>query len=98
MSSERKASLLNILNDAINLYNMTRSPEASAKLMEVREGDGVAVVEFSGEFCTSCGVRDWVEDLAYLIKSMGCGAELIEYFEPGNGGELKRIGVFKVVL
>lgn len=98
MSSERKASLLNILNDAINLYNMTRSPEASAKLMEVREGDGVAVVEFSGEFCTSCGVRDWVEDLAYLIKSMGCGAELIEYFELGNGGELKRIGVFKVVL
>lgn len=95
VSSERKRSLLNA---AISFYNKTRSPEASARLLELREDDGVAVVEFNGEFCESCSIRDWVEDLAYVIKSMRYDAELIKYLEPSNGVEFKRIGVFKVVL
>ncbi|MCX8199422.1 MAG: hypothetical protein N3E36_05285 [Sulfolobales archaeon] len=100
MSNEEKAFFLDLLNAAIDFYNMTRSPEASARLIhiEVGKNDGVAVVEFSGEFCTSCGVRDWVEDLVYVIKSMGYDAELLKYIEPNNGVELRRIGIFKVRL
>lgn len=57
-----------ILNKAIGRYNMYRSPEASVKLVET--GDNWFTVEFSGTFCRSCGVRDWLEDLIYELKEI----------------------------
>lgn len=53
---------------------MYRSPEAAAKLVEVR--DKRFVVEFSGPFCASCGVRDWLEDLIYELKEIEPGIEV----------------------
>ncbi len=95
-----KAFLQELLSDAVSLYNKFRSPEAVARLLELREDSeaAIAVVEFTGSFCNSCGVRDWVEDFAYLVKSMGFEAELVDCVEPSSGGGLKRIGVFRVVL
>lgn len=87
-------SLRSIVEEAIDFYNRTRKPEAEAKLLEVRD-DGVFVVEFSGHFCFTCGVRDWLEDLAYILISMGYEASLLEMMEVA---ENKRIGVFKVKL
>lgn len=78
---------------AIELYNKFRAPEAEARLLDL-EGN-VLVIEFRGPFCETCGVRDWVEDLAYVIKSMGGDAELVEYIEPGDNAN-RRVGVFEL--
>jgi len=80
---------------SIEYYNRFRSPESEARLLEYRE-DGSIVVEFKGSFCHTCGVRDWVEDLAYVMKSLGGDAVLEEYIEPEGEEDYKRIGVFKV--
>ncbi|MGC9181965.1 hypothetical protein [Thermogladius sp.] len=80
---------------SIELYNRFRAPEAEARLVDVRE-DGTVVVEFQGSFCHTCGIRDWVEDLAYVMKSLGGDAELKEYIEPGGEEDYKRVGVFRV--
>ncbi|MCX8205033.1 MAG: hypothetical protein N3H31_05230 [Candidatus Nezhaarchaeota archaeon] len=87
------SSLRIVVKEAVGLYNQTRSPEAEARLVEVRD-DGRFVVEFSGRFCLTCGVWDWVEDLAYVLLSMGYEAKLVEVLEPADD-EFKRIGVFK---
>ncbi|MEM2576241.1 MAG: hypothetical protein QW596_01600 [Sulfolobales archaeon] len=87
-----------IMEEAIEMYNRTHGTEAQAKLIELR-GDDIALVEFTGTFCASCGVVDWVEDLAYIVKSMGYEAELIEYLEPeGPESAYKRFGVFKLYI
>ncbi|MEM0361461.1 MAG: hypothetical protein QXY36_02185 [Sulfolobales archaeon] len=85
-----------IVEKAIEMYNRLRGVESQARLIELRK-DGTLVVEFSGTFCMSCGVVDWVEDLAYVIKSMGLEAKLVEYIEPeGPDVYFKRLGIFKV--
>ena len=78
----------------LNLYNLYHKPEAVARILEYNESKGVIVVEFSGTFCHTCGIRDWVEDLKYLFIKLGHEAELLEYIEPGD--EFRRIGVFRV--
>lgn len=85
---------LKIALEALELYNRYHSPEAEARIVEFNEGEGKLVVEFSGTFCMTCGIRDWVEDFKYVLKGMGCEAELVEYLEPDN--DLKRIGIFRV--
>ncbi|MCY0868152.1 MAG: hypothetical protein OWQ48_02845 [Desulfurococcus sp.] len=90
-----KYSLKDIALSAVEAYNKVRSPEATARLVDVRDDEGLAVIEFQGSFCLTCGVRDWVEDYKYVLISMGYEAELIDYLEP-EGEEYKRVGVFKV--
>ena len=53
---------------AVENYNRYRSPEAAARILEVR-GDSV-LVEFSGSFCYTCGVYDWLEDLIYELREV----------------------------
>ena len=59
-----KASVLR----AIEVYNMYRSPEATAKLVAL-EKDGF-VIDFEGSFCISCGVRDYFEDFIYELETI----------------------------
>ncbi|MDW8021861.1 MAG: hypothetical protein RMI78_04440 [Nitrososphaerota archaeon] len=68
-----------LINKAIEKYNMYRSPEAMAKLLMI--GEEGFVVEFSGAFCRSCGVRDWLEDLIYELREIdpGADAELVNW-------------------
>lgn len=96
MNPDENTSFLmkGIVEEAVEFYNKTRKPEAEARLLEIR-GDGTFVVEFKGVFCYTCGVRDWLEDLAYILTSMGYEASLIEMVE---AGENRRIGVFKIKL
>jgi len=83
------------LERAVKLYNKLHGVEAQARVIAVN-GERV-VVEFKGSFCHTCGVRDWLEDLAYLLISMGYNARLIEYIEPeGEDALYKRIGVFTI--
>jgi len=84
----------------INTYNKYHSPEAVASLegVEVLNPNSdlyLIKVRFKGSFCATCGVRDWVEDLAYLGESLGIKAELGEFVEP-EGVEDERVGYFTV--
>ncbi len=81
--------------EAIKTYNRFGSPEAKAILVAI-SGDKITV-RFEGSFCETCGIRDWVEDLVYVLEDHGVEAELIAYIEPPNE-ENYRIGVFKIKL
>jgi hypothetical protein len=69
---------------AIEVYNMYRSPEATAKLVAV-EKDGF-VIDFEGEFCNSCGVRDYFEDFICELETISkqFRAELAETKPTGS--------------
>ncbi|MEM4431247.1 MAG: hypothetical protein QXT88_01605 [Desulfurococcaceae archaeon] len=85
--------LKRIIEDAIETYNKLHKPEAEAKLIEIRNSN-VFIVEFNGVFCFTCGVRDWIEDLVYIFKSMGYDVELIDMIE---SGDRSRTGIFKYI-
>jgi len=57
-----------VVDRAVEEYNRFRSPEAVVRIVERRE-DGF-VAEFSGSFCATCGVYDWLEDLRYEIRRL----------------------------
>ncbi|MBS7657972.1 MAG: hypothetical protein QW476_03530 [Candidatus Bathyarchaeia archaeon] len=59
--------LKEIIEKAVEIYNRYRSPEATAKLVEILTNQ--FTIEFKGSFCQSCGVYDYFEDLIYEIKS-----------------------------
>lgn len=82
-----------MIEKAVETYNHFHKPEAEAKLVEIRNSNEF-VVEFNGVYCFTCGVRDWIEDLAYTFKSMGYDVELLDVFETGDRS---RIGVFKFI-
>jgi len=57
-----------VVDRAVEEYNRFRSPEATVRIVE-RRRDGF-VAEFSGSFCATCGVYDWLEDLRYEIRRL----------------------------
>jgi len=69
---------------AIEVYNMYRSPEATAKLVAL-EKDGF-VIDFEGSFCISCDVRDYFEDFIYELETINkqFRAELAETKPTGS--------------
>jgi hypothetical protein len=85
--------LIKTITSSIDFYNRTRSPEATAKLLEIDLNRGFFKVEFTGSFCLTCGLRDWLEDLAYILQSEGVDVVLKEYVE--NDG-FKIIGLFEI--
>jgi len=84
----------NILK-AIEIYNKYRSPEAFARLMGIKEDK--IMVKFGGTFCYTCGVRDWIEDLVYILMDHGLDAKLVAYIEPPTNSDNYRIGIFKIM-
>ena len=58
----------------VALYNRLRSPEVSVKL--VSASPSILIVSFSGGFCYSCGVMDYVEGFAQQYKILNGKAEL----------------------
>lgn len=90
--------LKRLVDRAIEEYNRYRSPESRARLLLV--DGGLVYVYFDGSFCLTCGVNDWVEDLAYILEELGTEARLVEVREPEDpfSDETWRIGVFRVEL
>jgi hypothetical protein len=64
-------SLSESILKAVEAYNRYRSPEATAKLVEV-EKHGF-VIEFEGTFCSSCGVQEYFEDFIYELEDITSG-------------------------
>ncbi len=98
--SEVPEHVVRVLTRLINTYNRYHSPEAVASLEKVEAlnpGSDLYLVRvrFKGSFCATCGVRDWVEDLAYLGESLGVEAKLEEVIEP-EGVRDERVGYFIV--
>ncbi len=84
-----------LIEKAIRLYNKHRAPEAVAELLSIR-GDEV-VIRFTGSFCHTCGVDNWVEDMVYVMEDAGIKAVLEEYIEPPEPECECRIGVFRIL-
>ncbi|MEM1873960.1 MAG: hypothetical protein QXS85_05745 [Acidilobaceae archaeon] len=82
------------LEAAVRRYNELRAPEAVAEVVEVDRGR--VYVVFSGRFCHTCGVVDWIEDLAYVMEEEGLRARLVDVLEPEDASEDYRVGVFEV--
>lgn len=73
-----------LLEKAVELYNRYRSPEAITSIVSI-EGN-IIVMKFTGHFCVTCGVIDWIEDYLYILKDMGVDAEIakVDYFTEDN--------------
>ncbi len=69
-----QSELEKLAQKTILFYNRVRSPEVTAKLVSV--SPTTLTVSFSGGFCYSCGVLDYVEGFAHQFKVLTDKAEL----------------------
>jgi hypothetical protein len=63
-----------LVRKTVALYNRFRSPEAFAKIVSV--SPEMVTISFSGSFCYSCGVLDYIEDFVHEFKILTSKAEL----------------------
>jgi hypothetical protein len=66
--------LEDLVRKAIALYNRFRRPEATAKFVFL--SPETVTIAFSGSFCYSCGVLDYIEDFIHEIKLLSDKVEL----------------------
>jgi len=69
-----QTELEELIRKTVILYNRYRSPEAVAKIVTVTP-ENVAIA-FTGSFCYSCGVVDFLEDFVHEFKMLTDKAEL----------------------
>jgi hypothetical protein len=69
-----EAELENQVGKAVALYNRFHSPEATAKIVRVTLES--VTIAFSGSFCYSCGVMDYLDDFIHQFKILTDKAEL----------------------
>lgn len=75
-----------LVRKAVEIYNRYRAPEAFAEVIDIDNTEGVVYMKFSGHFCVTCGVIDWIEDYIYILKDLGVDAEIsrVKYFTEEN--------------
>jgi hypothetical protein len=69
-----QAELEDLIRRTVKLYNRFRSPEATAKIVLVTSEN--VTIAFTGSFCYSCGVMDYLEDFVHEFKMLTDKAEL----------------------
>jgi hypothetical protein len=69
-----QAELEEVVRKTVLLYNRYKSPEATAKVVSVLPEK--VTISFSGSFCYSCGVMDFLEDFVHEFKMLTDKAEL----------------------
>ncbi len=69
-----QTELEELIRRTIVLYNRFRSPEATAKVVIVTPQ--MVTIAYSGSFCYSCGVMDFLEDFVHEFKMLTDKAEL----------------------
>lgn len=79
------------ISEAIDEYNRYRSPEAIAEIIDYKDNE--LIVRFTGSFCFTCGINDWIEDLKYVLEDHGVEAEITEIIEES---ETSRVAKFRV--
>ena len=58
----------------IDKYNKYHSQEAVAKFVKLNKAS--TIIEFSGPFCRSCGVSDWLDDFKIDLEKKGIKSRL----------------------
>ncbi len=86
--------LKRIARKALEDYNRIRAPEAIARLIDIK--DNLLYIEFSGSYCETCGLYDWIEDFKYVLEDLGVKAEIVDVIEPEDPRDDRRIGIFRV--
>ncbi len=71
------------VDDAVSRFNSLRDPEAKATVLELR-GDELRV-EFTGNFCRTCGFYDYFEDFRLALRDSGIEAKTVEIEEFEDG-------------
>jgi hypothetical protein len=69
-----QVELEELIRKTVTLYNRFRSPEAVAKIVIVTPEN--VTIAFTGSFCYSCGVIDYLEDFVHEFKMLTDKAEL----------------------
>jgi hypothetical protein len=69
-----QTELEELVHRTITLYNRFHSPEATAKPVNVTLEK--VTVAYSGSFCYTCGVTDFLEDFIHEFKMLTGKAEL----------------------
>jgi hypothetical protein len=69
-----EAELQEQVGKTVTLYNRLHSPEATVKI--TRATLELVTVAFSGSFCYSCGVMNFLEDFTHEFKMLTEKAEL----------------------
>jgi hypothetical protein len=67
-------ALESLVQKTIALYNRTRSPQVTAKLIHLVPP--LLTVEFTGSFCYDCGVFEYVEGFTQQFKALSGNFEL----------------------
>lgn len=91
----QNTSLKEVIRDTINEYNRYRSPEATARLLKINNNH--IIVEFTGSFCLTCGLIDWIEDLAYILEDKGLPVKLVDIKASEDTCTWKHAGIFKLI-
>lgn len=68
MTETASAHLESLVLRTVEVYNMYRSPEATAKLVKIEKDS--FTIEFEGPFCAGCGVVDYFEDFIYELQTI----------------------------
>ncbi len=63
-----------ILEKTVLLYNRLKNPQIFAKTILITKE--LIAVSFSGTFCFSCGVLNYIEDFTHSFKALTAKAEL----------------------
>jgi hypothetical protein len=69
-----QSELEELVRKPVLLYNRYRSPEAIVKIENVTAEN--VTIAFTGSFCYSCGVIDYLEDFVHEFKMLTDKAEL----------------------
>jgi hypothetical protein len=79
-----KINLDKVLKESIEIYNRYRAPEAVVEILDIDKD--ILIAKFSGHFCVTCGVIDWIEDYIYILKDLGVDAQIVkvDYFTEDN--------------
>ena len=88
MKSMADTDLSKLVLRTIEVYNRYRSPEATAKLLNM-EKDRFSI-EFEGSLCQSCGVQDYFEDFIHELEGLSSGVE-VEIGEIEQAGSSFRV-------
>ncbi|MEM4246530.1 MAG: hypothetical protein QW390_04465 [Candidatus Bathyarchaeia archaeon] len=67
---------------AIAEYNRYRTPEAYAEIIKTKPSQ--VRLKFTGPFCISCGVLDYIEDFIYEMKKVSKADWEIAEIEAGQ--------------
>jgi len=79
--------LLKIIKKVIKEYNKYRSPEVTARLIDIE--DNFFKVEFGGSFCYTCGFYDYFDDFKILLEDNGLKTNITEIKKFDEGAIVK---------